>query len=101
VSTFTPLPAPPVLEADSSTVWLFVELVFLYFYIIETKGKDGPLPLEEIAALFDVDLSPEQLRERLTVDVPELRPEASATQGFDDEKKMGGEVEHAEEVSKA
>jgi hypothetical protein len=85
-------------STDSSTVWLFVELVFLYFYIIETKGKDGPLPLEEIAALFDVDASPEQLREMLTVDVPNLHPAQSPGQGFDDEKKLGSEVEHTEEI---
>ena len=72
--------------------------MFLYFYIIETKGKDGPLPLEEIAALFDVDSSPEQIREMLTVDVPEMRPAQSPGVGFDDEKKLGTEVEHAEEV---
>ncbi len=35
------------------TVWLAFEFVWLYFTIIETKGKFGPLPLEEIAALFD------------------------------------------------
>jgi len=35
------------------TVWLAFEFVWLYFTIIETKGKNGPLPLEEIAALFD------------------------------------------------
>ena len=35
------------------TAWLGFEFVWLYYTIIETKGKDGPLPLEEIAALFD------------------------------------------------
>jgi MFS family permease len=35
------------------TVWLAFEFVWLYFTIIETKGPNGPLPLEEIAALFD------------------------------------------------
>lgn len=34
-------------------VWLAFEFVYLYFTVIETKGKNGPLPLEEIAALFD------------------------------------------------
>ncbi|TFK96723.1 hexose transporter [Pterulicium gracile] len=32
-------------------VWLLVELIFVYFYIVETKGKT----LEETAALFDGD----------------------------------------------
>jgi hypothetical protein len=44
------------------TCWLAFEFVFLYFFIIETKGKDGILPLEEIAALFDGDRSAEQVR---------------------------------------
>lgn len=35
------------------TVWVAFEFVYLYFTVIETKGKDGPLSLEEIAALFD------------------------------------------------
>lgn len=35
------------------TVWIAFEFVFLYLYLVETKGKNGPLPLEEIAALFD------------------------------------------------
>ncbi|WVQ93819.1 hypothetical protein IAU59_000897 [Kwoniella sp. CBS 9459] len=35
------------------TCWLAFEFVYLYFTVVETKGKDGPLPLEEIAALFD------------------------------------------------
>jgi len=33
--------------------FLAFELVFLWRYMIETKGKNGPLSLEEIAALFD------------------------------------------------
>jgi len=33
--------------------FLAFELVYLYFFMIETKGKNGPLSLEEIAALFD------------------------------------------------
>lgn len=36
-------------------VWIGFEFVYLYFTLIETKGKNGPLPLEEIAALFDGD----------------------------------------------
>lgn len=35
------------------TVWIAFEFVFIYLYCVETKGKNGPLPLEEIAALFD------------------------------------------------
>jgi hypothetical protein len=34
-------------------VWLAFEFGYLYFTVIETLGKNGPLPLEEISALFD------------------------------------------------
>lgn len=37
------------------TCWIAFEFVYLYFTVIETKGKNGPLPLEEIAVLFDKD----------------------------------------------
>jgi len=33
--------------------FLAFELAFLWRYMIETKGKNGPLSLEEISALFD------------------------------------------------
>lgn len=33
--------------------WLAFEFVVLYFTIIETVGKDGPLPLEVTNFLFD------------------------------------------------
>jgi hypothetical protein len=35
--------------------FLAFEFAFLWRYMIETKGKNGPLSLEEIAALFDGD----------------------------------------------
>jgi len=34
-------------------VWLVFEFVVVWFWMLETKGKKGPLSLEEIAALFD------------------------------------------------
>jgi hypothetical protein len=38
------------------TIWIGFEFVYLYFTVVETKGKNGhPLPLEEISALFDGD----------------------------------------------
>jgi len=37
-------------------VWLAFEFVYLYFTVVETKGKHGmALPLEEISRLFDGD----------------------------------------------
>ena len=38
-------------------VFLAFEFGYLYLYVVETKGKNGPLPLEEIAALFDDPLN--------------------------------------------
>ena len=39
--------------------------VFCYFTIIETKGSNGPLPLEEIARLFDGAEAVESLSRRV------------------------------------
>ena len=44
------------------TAWIAVEFAWLWFTIIETKGKNGPLPLEEISALFDGQEAREQVR---------------------------------------
>lgn len=33
----------------SSQIWIFVELVFVYFFYVETKGPT----LEELAKIFD------------------------------------------------
>ncbi|TXT06102.1 hypothetical protein VHUM_03575 [Vanrija humicola] len=34
-------------------VFIAFEVVFIYLFLIETRGQDGPLPLEEIAELFE------------------------------------------------
>lgn len=34
-------------------VFLAFEFVYCWAFILETRGKDGALPLEEIAVLFD------------------------------------------------
>nr|XP_019001277.1 uncharacterized protein I203_05982 [Kwoniella mangroviensis CBS 8507]OCF64738.1 hypothetical protein I203_05982 [Kwoniella mangroviensis CBS 8507] len=44
------------------TCWLAFEFVYLWLTVVETKGKDGPLPLEEIAALFDGKEMTEQMK---------------------------------------
>lgn len=33
--------------------FLALEFVFIYLFLIETRGQHGPLPLEEIAELFE------------------------------------------------
>ena len=35
----------------------------LYFWVVETKGKNGILPLEEIAQLFDGEDAREEVRQ--------------------------------------
>jgi hypothetical protein len=41
--------------------WLAFEFVVLYFTVIETVGKNGPLPLEVTNFLFDGDDKRERL----------------------------------------
>jgi hypothetical protein len=44
------------------TVWLAFECAYLFFTVVETKGKNGhPLPLEEISALFDGDAAKDDI----------------------------------------
>lgn len=33
--------------------FLAFEVVYIWFFCVETLGRNGPLPLEEIAQLFD------------------------------------------------
>ncbi|KAF8172224.1 hexose transporter [Mycena galopus ATCC 62051] len=56
-------------------VWLVVEGVFLYFYVIETKNRT----LEETAALFDGEAATEQI-------VHTAAEQAGVTQDLGDEK---------------
>ncbi|RSH83924.1 hypothetical protein EHS25_005168 [Saitozyma podzolica] len=46
-------------------VWLAVEFTFCYFFILETKGNNGPLPLEEIVKLFDGTDAAEDFRNQV------------------------------------
>ena len=44
------------------TCWIAFEFGYLYWAVIETKGKNGQiLPLEEIAALFDGEQTQEDI----------------------------------------
>jgi hypothetical protein len=72
-------------------VFLVFELAFLWRYMIETKGKNGPLSLEEIAALFDGEGSEVHLANLARDNINgETRME-----NVDDKK--GGDYEHVEE----
>lgn len=68
-----------------------MEFIYFYFFVIETKGKDGALPLEEIAALFDDPKG----RDRI-LGVPTLMNEERAEGDNDDEKIDGNSIEHKE-----
>jgi len=76
------------------TVWLAFEFVFLYFFIIETKGKDGPLPLEEISAIFDGPEVRQALADRTAADLA-----AGGTGGVEDiDAKYSGEDQQVEKA---
>ncbi len=64
--------------------WLLFELVFLYFFIIETKNRT----LEETAALFDGDGAAQHLHSGAVAD---LSPSTEK-----DEKSSGSLHEHAD-----
>ncbi|KAL7418331.1 hypothetical protein Q5752_006789 [Cryptotrichosporon argae] len=71
-------------------VWLAFETVYFYFFVIETKGKNGPLPLEEIAMLFD---GPRALDDVARAGHGALH-DAAGTPPAEDDKK--GDVYHVE-----
>ena len=80
--------------------WLAFEFVYLYFTVVETKGKNGsPLPLEEIARLFDG----EDARPDVVLPTDEVRRASDGTvlAGVDsaEKKTEGGQgVEQLESV---
>jgi sugar porter (SP) family MFS transporter len=79
------------------TVWIAFEFVYLFFTVIETKGKDGPLPLEEIAQLFDGKDSADAIAAAGQAGAAgHINPE-DATQAYGEEKAYGkDEVEHVD-----
>jgi hypothetical protein len=52
--------------------WIVVELVFVYFFIIETKGRS----LEETAALFDGDEAEAAVTANAIAEVREIEGDA-------------------------
>jgi len=78
------------------TVWIAFEFVWLFFTIKETKGPNGPLPLEEIAALFDGE---EALREiaHTNVELGQLAGIGADPTDYTNEKS-NFEVAHEEKV---
>jgi hypothetical protein len=73
--------------------WIAFEFVYLYFTIIETKGEHGPLPLEEIAILFDAPTKRDIAKGRDNAHV-ESQEMGNTTPTMEDDKKLG--VEHVE-----
>ncbi|KAJ9110854.1 hypothetical protein QFC19_001363 [Naganishia cerealis] len=71
-------------------VILFGEIIFCYFFIIETKGHS----LEEIAVLFDGKT--DELKQR-TEQLELGEKEAVMSPGFEEDKKLGyAGVQHLE-----
>ncbi|KAG9077698.1 hypothetical protein FS749_010386 [Ceratobasidium sp. UAMH 11750] len=68
------------------TVWLAFELVYIWLFAVETKGRS----LEETAALFDGDEAVREIEARARVDVVE---EGHRVGG---EKEGSGSLEHVE-----
>jgi hypothetical protein len=71
--------------------------VYLYFTVIETKGKNGPLPLEEIAQLFDGVDSRDNIAAAGAAGAAGIVPPTEQSQAWGEEKAIGkDEVEHVE-----
>ncbi|ORY28816.1 hexose transporter [Naematelia encephala] len=82
------------------TVWIAFEFVYLWFTVIETKGKNGPLPLEEIAQLFDGDEKVAELEARTAAGM-NAGPAAETdnpTEGYDEKGDEKAELSHVEKV---
>lgn len=82
------------------TCWIAFEFVYLYFFVVETKGRDGrPLPLEEIALLFDGQQAQEDLTFYATAAEGRAGEDAAGARekaDFEDEKVSGEHVEQVE-----
>ncbi|KAF2796051.1 general substrate transporter [Melanomma pulvis-pyrius CBS 109.77] len=65
------------------SVWIFLELLFVCFLYVETRGPT----LEEVAKIFDGDEA-----EVARIDVEKFDHDGAATSGF--EKQAGAHVEH-------
>jgi hypothetical protein len=83
------------------TCWIAFEFCYLYWAVVETKGKDGRArPLEEIAQLFDGEQAHEDLQfygQALESGRPGEAAGGVKEKGeFDDEKLSGEHVERVE-----
>lgn len=79
-------------------VVLAFEFVYCYLFVVETRGKHGPLPLEEIAAIFDSPGAAWGFKKRQFIDEPidhESHPNA-----LDIDDKKGLDHERVSDVSK-
>lgn len=93
------------------TCWIAFEFGYLYWAVIETKGKNGQiLPLEEIAALFDGEQTQEDINFAAAVaagHAPHHAGSGSPIDGAEAEKTYGydkdvvsGDVRHVEEMKR-
>jgi hypothetical protein len=82
------------------TCWIAFEFCYLYWAVIETKGKDGPLPLEQIAALFDGEDAAQEV-EFYAAHAGRTGEDAAGHKEkgeFDDEKLEGSHVEDVQHL---
>jgi hypothetical protein len=85
-----------------TSVNAYTRFVYLYFTVIETKGKNGlPRPLEEIAALFDGEQAIENLRHEAADPADEKNMTGSGLPeaGYGDKKLDTNEV-HIEDSTR-
>lgn len=85
------------------TCWIAFEFCYLYWAVIETKGRNGrALPLEEIALLFDGHQAQEDLTFYAQAAGEGRAGEDAAGNKekgeFDDEKLSGEHVERVERL---
>lgn len=66
-----------------------MEFVYAYFFFIETKGRNGPLSLEEIAALFE---DRNELDRIIAVNQTEI-PHQLSGDGIGDDKTHDAQVD--------
>ncbi|KAG8875075.1 hypothetical protein FRB97_005409 [Tulasnella sp. 331] len=71
-------------------VFLVFELIFMFFFIVETKNRS----LEETAALFDGEEKEAELRARAAADTGLAVPKGQRTPSMEDEKVNEEMVEH-------
>lgn len=77
--------------------FLAFEFVYCYLFVVETRGKNGPLPLEEISAIFDGPDGAWGFKKRRHLDGP-VDAESHPTAALDMDEKNDLEHERVSDV---